>query len=380
MRGRRGLLPLLAVTGALAAPAAAGATPGATITEFSGGLTADSAPADIARGPDGNLWFTQQGNAGGIGSIQPDGTITEYTAGAVPGFSAGQLPSRITAGPDGAVWFTEEGATGQIARFDLGTKTVTEFPALTANAQPTGITTGPDGNVWFTENADPGRIGRIDPDTGTITELSAGLSANSGPNRILAAAGDKLYFTQASDPGRIGRIKADGKVEEYTAGLSANSRPTGIAEGGDGALWFTEGASPGRIGRLWPGTLDVDEFTGGLALDLTADAGPAGITRGADGNVWLTESAAPARIGRVTVPPLASMSTPEGASVGTVRLKARVAPNSQPTTYRFEWGPDLSYGERSPAPLDAGDVAGPVPVSSEVALTPDAHYHAASPR
>ncbi len=416
MHGCRKLLPLLTLVGALAAPAAAGAS----ITEFTANLTAGSAPADITRGPDGNLWFTQQGGPGGIGRITPTGAITEYTAGVVPGFTAGQVPSHITTGPDGALWFTEEGTTGQIGRLDPASGTVTEYATgLTPNRQPTGITKGPDGNLWFTErggagaigritpggliteftagltansaptdivagsdgnlwfteSANPGAIGRIDPDTGAITEFSDGLSVDSGPSRLAAASNGKLYFTQASDPGRIGRIKTDGTIEEYTTGLTANSRPGAIAQGGDGALWFTEGASPGRVGRLWPATEQITEFAGGVAVSLTADAGPAGITQGPDGNVWFTENGPVARIGRVTVPPLADINTPEGIGGGMVRLKARVSPNSQPTTASIEWGPTTAYGEES-ADLDAGAATGPVPVSTEVQLKPDAHYHA----
>ena len=119
----RRLLPALALAGALAAPAAAGAS----ITEFSAHLTPGSRPADITKGPDGNLWFTQEGGAGGIGRITPAGEVTEYVAGVAPGFSAGQVPSHIATGPDGALWFTEEGATGQIGRLDPATGTVTEY-------------------------------------------------------------------------------------------------------------------------------------------------------------------------------------------------------------------------------------------------------------
>jgi streptogramin lyase len=43
----------------LAWPGGAAAAP--TITEFTNGLTANSAPFEIAAGPDGNLWFTEFG-------------------------------------------------------------------------------------------------------------------------------------------------------------------------------------------------------------------------------------------------------------------------------------------------------------------------------
>ena len=52
----------------------------AAVTEF-GGLTV-GAPADIATGPDGALWFTQRGVPGGIGRMTTDGSVTEYAAGA----------------------------------------------------------------------------------------------------------------------------------------------------------------------------------------------------------------------------------------------------------------------------------------------------------
>src|SRR3954462_4197186 len=126
MHGCRRLLPILAVAGALAAPASAGAA----VTEFSTNLTAGSQPVDITRGPDGNLWFTENANPGAIGRITPAGAVTEYlaggtpppgaapgcAAGAPPGFPADQARSHIVSGPDGALWFTEEGKGGQIGR------------------------------------------------------------------------------------------------------------------------------------------------------------------------------------------------------------------------------------------------------------------------
>jgi virginiamycin B lyase len=407
----RRLLPLLALAGALSAPAAAHAT----VTEFAAGLTPASAPADITRGPDGNLWFTQQD---GIGRLSPTGSILEYPAGATPGFASGRQPGQIAAGPDGALWFTEQALAGRIGRLDPATGMVTEYPVitpgrqltgiasgpdgnlwfterggagaigrisptgmvteyaygLTAGSRPTDIAAGPDGNLWFTESADPGRIGRILPTTGAITEFSSGLTPNSGPSQI-TSSDDELYFTEAGGGGRIGHIKIDGTVEEYTTGLTPNASPGGIAEGGDGALWFTEGANPGRLGRLWPESEQITEFTGGVALDFSADASPAGITRGVDGNLWFTESANPARIGRVTVPPLAEMSMPKSLGAGKVDLKAQVAPNSQPTTYSIEWGPTTAYDDRT-AVLSAGNGAGAVGVSTVVELALDSSYHA----
>ena len=71
-----------------------------TITEYPI-PTASSAPGDIAAGPDGNLWFTEN-LVGKIGKISPSGTFTEYP---IP--SVNPHPYAIAAGPDGNLWFTE---------------------------------------------------------------------------------------------------------------------------------------------------------------------------------------------------------------------------------------------------------------------------------
>jgi hypothetical protein len=84
----------------LLASAAGAAAP--TITQYSAGITADSSPAGIAAGPDGNLWFTEF-DGDRIGKITPAGVVTEYRA----GITAGSEPDGIVAGRDGNLWFTE---------------------------------------------------------------------------------------------------------------------------------------------------------------------------------------------------------------------------------------------------------------------------------
>jgi streptogramin lyase len=115
-------------------------TPAGAITEYSAGISVDSFPAGIAAGPDGNLWFTEiLGDR--IGKITPTGVVTEYSAGMAgdPVPAAGEItapdnrPLEIAAGPDGNVWFTEEltqkpgfGRIGKITRAGV----VTEYPNI----------------------------------------------------------------------------------------------------------------------------------------------------------------------------------------------------------------------------------------------------------
>ncbi len=149
-------------------------TAGGTLHEYSAGIPHNGQPQQITPGPGGQtMWFTQW-TPSKIASIDPTGQITEY---GVP-----NQPWGITTGPDGNLWFTEYGDPGAIGRLNPATHGVTEFrPGLTSNSRPTAITAGPDGNLWFTETANPGRIGRITP-TGTITEYTTGLTPNSDPD------------------------------------------------------------------------------------------------------------------------------------------------------------------------------------------------------
>jgi hypothetical protein len=104
--------------------------------------TSTSDPVGIAAGPDGNLWFAEQG--GKIGRITPSGTITEFT---VP--TSVSQPVGIAAGADGNLWFTEQSGNkiGRIAPSGA----ITEFPVPTSTSNPEEIAAGADGNLWFTE-------------------------------------------------------------------------------------------------------------------------------------------------------------------------------------------------------------------------------------
>jgi streptogramin lyase len=84
-------------------------TTAGTLSEFSTGLNATSEPEFITKGPDGNMWFTD--NQGFIGNITTDGVINEQAY----GLGVGQPLRGITAGPDGALWFALVGP-GRIGR------------------------------------------------------------------------------------------------------------------------------------------------------------------------------------------------------------------------------------------------------------------------
>jgi hypothetical protein len=144
------------------------------VTEFSAGIVNNAQPVGIAKGPDGNLWFTEQ-ISNRIGRITPLGVVTEYSS----GITTGTLLIGITAGPDGNLWFTEYlgNRIGRITPQGV----VTEFSTgITSGADPLFITVGPDGNLWFTEQLG-NRIGRL--------ALSAPVLVGAASRKTHGAAG-----------------------------------------------------------------------------------------------------------------------------------------------------------------------------------------------
>jgi streptogramin lyase len=125
-------------------------------------------PALFAKGPDGNLWFTEYNSVcqqfpsqvetcsstnGMLGKITPTGVVTEYAS-----LTGDTLPTRFFAGPDGNLWFTE--TANQIGKITQGGQII-ESPILVAGSRLQGAITGPDGNLWFVDYA-ANAIGRLD--------------------------------------------------------------------------------------------------------------------------------------------------------------------------------------------------------------------------
>src|SRR5579875_3716270 len=288
-----------------------------------------TAPEGITRGPDGAVWFTENGpgSASGIGSVNANGVSTECS-------TSGDRAQQIVEGPDGNLYYTE--VTGNYIGQVTPSCVVTHFPIPTAAAVPVAIAVGSDGAIWFTEAPDPGtsKIGRVTT-TGAFTEYSTGLTAGSLPVGITPGPNGTLFFTEFLG-NRIGMITSSGAITEFSATLTANanpfgivynpgdgnlwfaeqgvgqigvmntsgallheyalpsitSKPTSITVGPDGALWFTE-EGDGKIGRI---------STGGTITEYaipTSNSGPYGITVGADNAIWFTEGLAGA-IGRIS--------------------------------------------------------------------------------
>jgi streptogramin lyase len=199
--------------------------PAGSIREFAVPTSA-STPLDIALGPDGNLWFTEEAGDK-IGRITPTGSITEFPLPTRFSFVTG-----IVSGADGNLWFTEyEGNTvGKIGRITPA-GSITEFPVPTVSSRPFFIARGPDGNLWFTEFGG-NKIGRVTP-TGSITEFAIP-TPSSYPIDIASGPDGNLWFTEGGGStgggNKIGRITPTGGISEFPIPTPA-SYPYFIASG-----------------------------------------------------------------------------------------------------------------------------------------------------
>jgi len=365
--------------------------PSVTITEFTNGITG-SPTADITRGPDGNLWFTEANPANNgtttmIGRITPQGQVTEFTSG-ITGFASGG----ITAGPDGNLWFTEANPTNNGTTVMIGKITpqgqVTEFSNGITGRGPATIAAGPDGNLWFTE-ANPANngltimIGRITPQ-GQVTEFSSGITGRGPrghgggvvPTSITAGPDNNLWFTEANPSNNglttmIGRITPQGQVTEFSSGITGFA-PAGITAGPDGNLWFTE-ANPANngtttmIGRITPQG-GATEFTSGITGS-PATSGNARqtsvlttIAAGPDGNLWFTE-ANPANNGLTT---MIGQITPQGLATEFTSGITGFAPGA------ITAGPngDLWFTEANPANNGTTTMIGQLQLNTTTTLGP----------
>ena len=214
---------------ALCLAASAGAARPGVIHELPLGSSQRVYLFGLTTGSDGAIWFADLGCAGlgrcGIGRIDATGRVSLYTR----GLNAGSVPFQIALGPDGNLWFTDEGSRPAIGRV-TPSGAITEFSrGLRRDSTPFAITLGPDHNLWFTDQGRHPAIGRITT-RGRITEFSRGLRAGSAPFGI-APTSHGLWFTDHGCAGggrcQLGHVTATGQISQTADGAAVRHRSAG---------------------------------------------------------------------------------------------------------------------------------------------------------
>ena len=207
--------------------------------------------------------------------------ITEFP---VP--TANAALTGITAGPDGNLWFTEQGA-GKLGEINPATHAITEFPVPARewpyHAQPWGITTGPDGNLWFTAYGDDAiDVAALNPAAGTHLVVTqpppASVTAGSGfgltvqaedsSGNLVSSFSGTVTVELASNPG--GTTLGGTLVVAASGGVATFSGLT-LAKVASGYTLYVSASGPTSTTT---GPFNVVSSPSGNAPAVTATAGP----------------------------------------------------------------------------------------------------------
>ncbi len=257
------------------------------------------ADGTIARGPDGNLWVSGADFSGNllvalVDRLTPGGRETAFR---LP--PQHNLVDAMTVGPDGALWFTDPGdPLTRISRITPQGR----ISAYRISLPTSGLTVGPDGALWATETYGSAIV-RLTPQGSIrvfpLPDTFSAAAFGTGADGITRGPDGALWFADSSS-NSIGRITVAGQVAQFVL-PHRTSLPRSITAGPDGALWFTESGSDQanaanvvtRIGRLTTrGRLSE------YALPSICSE-PTSIVAGPDGALWFTEGLRD-RIGRIT--------------------------------------------------------------------------------
>ena len=258
-------------------------TPAGTV-EHVAQLPGELEPRDIAAGPDGNLWVTEDDGGGQqseIDRVTPAGTVTRFSA----GLSKGTSPEEIAPGPDGALWFSQFDA--DLGGPETGFGRITTGGAITALPVhgADGIDDfafGPDGRIWFTE-FDP-VVGAIDPTSGEVEKWRVGNFLYKEVNEIIAGPDGEIWFIQEKNRGdvvEIKRIDTDGNISTVTSDLIRGSNIVQLVNGGDGFAYAID-RTLDLIYRISPAG-EVVAMTGGIEEKFK----PLDLAFGPGGQLWV---------------------------------------------------------------------------------------------
>lgn len=252
-----------------------------TLTEYSVSSNGKR-PGYLIAGPDGNIWFTENG---AIGRITSEGKVTEFP---LPGNAN---PSGIALGPDRSLLVI---ADNEILRVSM-TGTVTRVPLPASVSRPLGsVATAPDGTIWFAEPGNPNAaagsggspiIGRISSQ-GNVTMYDTSQSIPGNNIGLIGALpdGSLWIYTELG----LGRMSSDGKITQVDSAILAHLVTAGAIDA-EGNLWIVGGfysgqGTGGKVVRFAPnGSTRVWSFSPNLGDN---NGGIVATVLGPDGNLW----------------------------------------------------------------------------------------------
>lgn len=232
-----------------------------------------------------------------IPSNQSSVTYTEWAA--PTKFSGHNVASNVFVSPN-SLFFVETN-TNEIARLDMSTNTITEWPLIIvgansgANSGPYGITSDPSGNIWFLELG--GKVAMLNTTTNRITEYTgpfgpylASYKGYAGNTLTFDAQGKNLWWANSQVINRF-RISnntlTQWDVSQCAIIPGCLSGAFGLAIDSSNNVFVTaSGSSSDLVGRLSPSTNSFTFWyvpTGSSTIGASIDS---------SNNLWFGESSA----------------------------------------------------------------------------------------
>ena len=234
-------------------------------------------PTSLTVGSDGKFYMGSQGVAL-VGQMTTGGTFKTFTikSGDLAAYTGG-----MTLGPDNNVWFAEVAHVGNITP----TGVITEYPwgDGSTNNYYSGITTGPDGNLWATEYSAQA-VERINPSTGAMKQFSLSASGCS-PTGIITAIDGNLWMICGNN-NDLARMTTAGVVTVFYNAFGNYFYAPALIKGPDGNPWLAD-SSQSSIMEFNTTNNSIVVFVPPSSYG-TAEA----IADGPDGNVWAVSSTA----------------------------------------------------------------------------------------
>ena len=184
-------------------------TPNGSITEFPVPDSGAGGPTELATGPDGNVWFVEPGPSQ-FGRITAQGVVTIFPL-PMPDVKPNGIttslstPTDIALGPDGNLWFTENlsNKIGRVSGFGpepTPTPTAACLPPQTPGPSPVPSFTG-DG-IWQSELATVNNGGVV-----YDNELAGWAADALAPGGVIHARDAAFFFQECSGGGMLDEIR-----------------------------------------------------------------------------------------------------------------------------------------------------------------------------
>ena len=372
------------------------ATTGHALVGQFGGQGSGLGQFDQSVGPDG---LGVLGTTGDVFTLDGGRRVQRFDAGGVvqDSFSiqAGYGPTALAVGPGGVVyvlaWGGDAGAPPTLLRYTGSGTPMGEIDGVLAglslnvpgyNSGCGAVAVDPvDGTVYVsaTDANNAQVIASFDGVTGAFKSSLSGVGSPTGsfscPGGLAVDSSQRLYVV---DSGEVDQYASDGtflatvfsKVED----AAIRGPPVAVSTDPATGEVYVAAAGPGGVG------MQVTQLAagGGSVLnvfDASAVGGVRAMAVGGSGMVYLSDSASPfvMRYGSFVGP---TVTTDPATDVGarSATLNGSIIPEGA-SSYHFEYGPDQSYGSRTPE-VDVGAGGSAVAAMAEIdGLDPSLLYH-----